>query len=130
MPEAIRILYLDDCDVDHRLLAAYLNLETTHTYDVTPCLTLDEARTALQKGDYDALILDNRVPPFSSYHEPYKHLKAALGHRLPTLVVSADVSGHEFSESMRQDQEIVLDKADLMAAIQSGILADVAAARS
>lgn len=130
MANAIRILYLDDCDVDHRLLRAYLSMDTTNTYDVTLCLTLEEARAALKSGDYDALILDNRVPPYTNYHEPYKHLKAVLGYHLPTLVISADTSGQEFGEDMRQDQEIVVDKADLLSAIQSGVVANVATASS
>lgn len=62
MTVSIRLLYLDDCDIDHRLMQAYLSLDDKHSYDMTTCTTLEEAREALAQQEYDALILDNRVP--------------------------------------------------------------------
>ncbi|MFK7793467.1 MAG: hypothetical protein AB8B88_12455 [Devosiaceae bacterium] len=116
----IRILYLDDCDIDHRLLQAYLRLDDTHSYDVTACSTLEEAKAALERSGYDALILDNRVPPFNNYHQTYREIKEACGFSGPTLVVSADTKGDEFGPAARQDHEVVIDKADLMEVIRTG----------
>ena len=123
MPRPIRILYLDDCDIDHRLMAAYLQSDPRRSYDMTPCRSLDEAVGALKCERYDALIIDNKMPPFESYHEPYRKLKDSTGYRGPTLVVSADITSRELEEGHRQDHEIVLDKANLLAAIQGGMLA-------
>lgn len=122
---SIRLLYLDDCDIDHRLLSAYLRMDGARTYTVTACTTVEEALLAIQGETYDALIIDNRVPPFSDYHEPYRHLKQNAGYQGPTLIISADISGHEFNADKRQDHELVLDKADLLPAVKSGLLAQV-----
>lgn len=122
----IRLLYLDDSDIDHRLLSAYLRMDNIRDYSITPCMTLEAALFALKSEQYDALIIDNRVPPFDNYHEPYKHLKQGTGYRGPTLIISADISGKEFSGEQRQDRELVLDKADLLPAVKAGFLAQVA----
>jgi CheY-like chemotaxis protein len=121
----IRVLYLDDCDIDHRLLDAYLKMDGSRQYQLTPCLTLDQARAAMASNSFDALIIDNRMPPFTSYHEPYRRLKSDTGFQGATLVVSADVSAQELAEDQRLDHEIVLDKADLLTAVRSGYLAQV-----
>ncbi|MEM1286149.1 MAG: hypothetical protein ACFB01_16420 [Cohaesibacteraceae bacterium] len=123
MASPIRILYLDDSDIDHRLMAAYLESDPRRSYDVTPCRTLEEALGAMQCGGYDALIIDNRMPPYTSYHEPYRKLKSSTGYHGPTLVVTADVTARELDQDFRQDHEIVLDKANLLSAIRAGMLA-------
>lgn len=123
---AIRLLYLDDCPIDHRLLSAYLRMDGNRSYTVTGCTTLDEALLALKGEAYDALIIDNRIPPFADYHEPYRHLKQTTGYSGPALIISADISGQEFRTEKRQDHEFVLDKADLLPAVKAGVLAQVA----
>lgn len=128
MASPIRILYLDDCEIDHRLMAAYLKADARRSYDITPCRTLEEALGAMRKGHYDALIIDNRMPPYASYHEPYRVLKSSTGYSGPTFVVTADMSARELDRDFRQDHEVVMDKADLLAAIRAGILATLGGA--
>ncbi|MEQ8656902.1 MAG: hypothetical protein RIC24_06305 [Hyphomicrobiales bacterium] len=127
MTLSFRLLYLDDCDIDHRLMEAYLSLDSSHSYDITACTTLEEARAALATEEYDALILDNRVPPYTNYHQTYETLKAETGFDGFTLVVSADVNGDEFTPEMRRGDEVIFDKAELLGAIRTGIFANVIA---
>lgn len=124
MTSAIRLLYLDDCDIDHRLMQAYLSLDDEHSYVMTTCNTLEEAREALQSQQFDALILDNRVPPYTNYHQTYGRLRETTGFDGCTVVISADLSGEEFRPDRRQGEEIIFDKAELLHAISDGILAD------
>jgi CheY-like chemotaxis protein len=130
MTVSIRLLYLDDCDIDHRLMQAYLSLDDKHSYHMTTCTTLEEARAALAQQEYDALILDNRVPPHANYHQAYTMLKEATGFDGCTMVISADVSGEEFKPEQRHGEEIILDKAELLAVIRTGVFADVIAQAS
>lgn len=127
MTVSIRLLYLDDCDIDHRLMQAYLSLDDKHSYQMTTCTTLEEAREALAQQEYDALILDNRVPPHANYHQAYQTLKEATGFCGCTMVVSADVSGEEFKPEQRHGEEIILDKSELLGVIRTGVFADVIA---
>ncbi|MEM6712380.1 MAG: hypothetical protein AAF590_08865 [Pseudomonadota bacterium] len=125
--DALRILYLDDCAIDHKLMRAYLELDEAHSYRLTACSTLDEAERELQRASFDVLILDNRIPPDINYHRMYKSLKERAGFIGPAVVVSADVEGAEFNETARQDHEAVIDKADLLGCIRDGQFAAIIA---
>ena len=71
------------------------------------------------------LILDNRLPPYTDYHEPYRTLKERCGFSGPTLIVSAEIDGLEFSRERRQDHEVVLDKGDIPALVKNGSFAQL-----
>ena len=125
MADRLRILYLDDCVLDHRLMSAYLDLDPRHVYDMTVCTSLEEASSEMKQSRYDGLVLDNRVPPHTSYHSMYQHLKESAGFDGPTVIVSADIDGKEFHEAARQDREVVVDKALLLDCIRNGAFAAI-----
>jgi CheY-like chemotaxis protein len=116
----LHLLYVEDCDIDQRLMIAYLRQDGDASYTLTNCSTLDEASEALKNANYDALILDNRLPPFTNYHEPYRALKEQHGYDGPAIIVSAETSGKEFARERRQDHEVVLDKSDLLDLVRNG----------
>ncbi len=119
-PKPLHLLYVEDCAIDQRLMTAYLQQDGDVSYTLTNCSTLDEASEALQSTNYDALILDNRLPPFTNYHEPYRALKEQHGFNGPAVIVSAETSGNEFARERRQDNEVVLDKSDLVDLVRNG----------
>ena len=125
MADCLRILYLDDCVLDHRLMSAYLDLDPRHAYEMTACTSLEEASSEMKQCQYDGLVLDNRVPPHDNYHGMYQHLKEAAGFCGPTIIVSADTQGQEFHETSRQDHEVVVDKASLLDCIRNGAFATI-----
>ncbi|MBV6657863.1 MAG: hypothetical protein KI785_08860 [Devosiaceae bacterium] len=119
--DPIRILYLDDCEIDHRLLDVYLQLDEARAYELTPCRTLEEALTAMNRRQFDALVIDNKMPPFSTFLEPYDVLRKSTGFTGPTIVVSADVSVPELKPDALPGSKMVVDKAELSTLIQDGM---------
>ncbi|MEM6382978.1 MAG: hypothetical protein AAF739_09910 [Pseudomonadota bacterium] len=122
MSKPIRIVYLDDCEIDHRLLDSYLQLDDENSYTLTPCLTLEEALRALNSGTYDALIIDNKMPPFRSFLEPYEVIKRGTDFQGTTIVVSADTSVPELEPGNLPGDEWVIDKSELASQIRNGVL--------
>lgn len=125
MASPIRVLYLDDCEIDLRLMDTYLSLDCERQYNLTPCLTLDQAVSALRDDTFDALIIDNRMPPYESYHEPHRKLLETTGFSGPTVVISADVEVPGLDRENRNGNELVIDKAHLSYRIREGMLADL-----
>ncbi|MEM1288814.1 MAG: hypothetical protein AAGH60_10725 [Pseudomonadota bacterium] len=105
----------------------YLSLDDERQYALTPCLTLDQALSIMGQETFDALIIDNRMPPYESYHEPHRKLLESTGFDGPTIVISADIEVPSLGRENRNGDELVIDKADLSYRIREGVLASLVA---
>ncbi len=116
----VRVLYLDDDDIDRTLMQMHVKRHLRSNVDLTCVETLDEARDAMGRRGFDYLVTDNRMPPISSYRETLEKLDLDdFDGRI--VVVSSETRFECFDAQPDARVHCITDKADLSVAIKGGL---------
>jgi len=94
----IRILYLEDNEMDVELVESRLEVENV-PFKLTHVRTPDQFRKALQEGPYDLVLLDYSVPGFGEL-AALKQAKAGLPD-IPVIIVSGTIGEEIAIETLR-----------------------------
>ena len=118
----VRILYLDDDDVDRQLMRYYLCANPDFESVLTAVATISDARTILLEGDTDVFVVDNRLPGVESFRETLEVLGDAVA-RTKIVVVSSETASRTFRDldALPRTPHAIVDKGEIMAAVDRWI---------
>lgn len=119
---ALKILYLDDDPLDHKLFDLYLRRsDSAESCRLTCVSTITDARQELDDAVVDILVLDNRMPNSPNFRATLSRL-GALGQHTKIVVVSSEVEDDIFKNLDHLDHKpaAIIDKAELRARVREG----------
>ena len=116
-----RILLIDDDPVEAKLLAAFLRQRFDEAFDLVHVQKLGDAVIALRCIAFDAVLLDNRLPPYRDFRETLPVLRQAMRGDEP-IIISSSLHDPCFSEADLLGEAPVVDKLHLNAKIGAGLL--------
>lgn len=116
----VRVLYLDDDDIDRTLMQMHFKRHLRMGAVLQCVETVEQGRAAMQKTAFDYVVVDNRMPPISSYRETLDLLDLS-GFKGRVIVVSSETRFECFDTNPDPRIYCVTDKADLSKAIKDGL---------
>lgn len=120
----LNVLYLDDDAVDHKLMSLILRRQGEFPRYKLSCVSeIDEARVALQSGDFDIFVLDNRMPLSPNFHTTLAQI-GSIDHAIKIVVVSSETDSAEFRNfsNLRRKPDAIVEKSKLNKFIKAGNL--------
>lgn len=87
----IRLLLIDDDDVDRHRFLRYLRSDERNYYVITEAATAEAGAELLSDGDYDCIVLDYRLPGADGMALYQTFVGAESGERMPPVIM---MTGH------------------------------------
>ena len=118
----VRILYLDDDDMDRQLMKYFLCTKSGFDSELTSVSSIAEARSVLAEGKTDVFVIDNRMPGVDSFRDTFDALDApSIAARI--VVVSSETASRAFRDldDLPRPPDAIVDKQDIMAAVDRGV---------
>ena len=116
-----RVLLIDDDPLEAKLLAAFLHRRFGEAFRLVHVRLLEDGLALLEREAFDAVLLDNRLPPFSDFRETLPRLRAATRGVEP-IIVSSSLRDPCFQRWGAIPEAPVVDKLHLGDAIEEGLL--------
>lgn len=120
--QLVRVLYIDDEEVDRLLMQRYVKRHLSDSVQLDCVESPYEAASAVASKKYDYIVTDNRMPPVSNYRETLDILDLSEFDGRVILVSIEDKSDY-FKAQNDERLHSVIDKVDLAQEIRSGLFA-------
>lgn len=118
MSESRSILIVDDHPAAIRLFVRFMELTPYRDMEVLSAETVDDAADHLSERSVDAVFLDNRLPPYDGFAEPFRRL-SALSDAPFVLITGSDLEDLGYTD-VPEEFAAFLSKNDFgLEAIQS-----------
>lgn len=118
----VRVLYLDDDEIDLALMRMHVKRHLRNAVELHCVDRPSRAQAALSSNEFDYLVTDNRIPPVSNYRETLDALDlSSFSGRI--VVVSSETRFDCFDTRTDGRVHGVTDKSELSNAIKNGLFA-------
>lgn len=115
----VAILHIDDDPNAQKLVDCFLRQRFGAEYSYTCADTLETGLESLENGEFDAVLIDNRLGPYRSAMETVPAIFPRAG-KAQLYVVSASTCDPVFREMDSLPIAAIIDKFDLKDQIASG----------
>lgn len=108
--EELRLLLIDDDDIDGQLLRIYL-AKISHRIDFTHCMQEEQALATVGAGKFDLIFVDNRLALWTG-PEMLEALRKR-GYAGPTVLYTGSVESSNLEQLRELDCHVFLEKGDV-----------------
>ncbi|TCD16605.1 response regulator transcription factor [Oricola cellulosilytica] len=115
------ILLIDDDENMHKIFRCYCRMGGRTDYEIVGVKTLEAGLHVMRQTTLDAVLLDNRLQPFSDIRETLPHITSEIG-SAKLYVISAHIDEPYLSGREIPGVDKVIDKFELRNEITGGVL--------
>lgn len=112
MRGTMKLLLIDDDDIEHKILNCYITAGMGGPVMLTSALDIETAQAALQSETYDYILLDDRFSPFESALETLPMLKPLAG-TTKIIIISSCTAGQHLESSEALGVKAIINKSDV-----------------